>query len=94
MKVKEIISLVLICTMTLVLGTTTFALERSEPTGIASSDPFSSDRCVILSPQTRAADLMYSPSLSISSPSVGKISVNANVSTKKTVDKLGFTVLK
>ena len=40
MKVKEIISLVLICTMTLVLGTTTFALERSEPTGIASSDPF------------------------------------------------------
>ena len=31
MKVKEIISLVLICTMTLVLGTTTFALERSEP---------------------------------------------------------------
>ena len=34
MKVKEIISLVLICTMTLVLGTTTFALERSEPTGI------------------------------------------------------------
>ena len=36
MKVKEIISLVLICTMTLVLGTTTFALERSEPTGIAS----------------------------------------------------------
>ena len=48
MKVKEIISLVLICTMTLVLGTTTFALERSEPTGIASSDPFSSDRLSLI----------------------------------------------
>lgn len=94
MKAKKALSLVLVCTIMLTLGTTILALERSEPTGIASSDPFSSDICIILSPQTRAADLMYSPKLFISSPSVGKISVSASVNAMKTVDKLGFTILE
>ena len=67
MKVKEIISLVLICTMTLVLGTTTFALERSEPTGIASSDPFSSDRCCLLYTSRKSSAVSQEPPCAISS---------------------------
>lgn len=94
MRIKKYLSLLLVCAMVITAGTSAKALEYSEPSGIASSDQFSSDACIVTSAQMRAVDLMYTPSLIISSPSTGKISVEASVRAKRTVDKLGFTVLR
>ncbi len=94
MRTRKYLSFAFVCVVVFTLSASALAAGYPEPTGIASTDPFYSDSCIITSPQTRTVDLMKAPTLTISSPSVGKVSVNASVNAKMTVDKLGFTVLR
>lgn len=92
MRLKKAFSVALALVLVLAVCSSALAQNDVKPTGIASKDTYFTDEYTISS-STRSADLMYTPTLSISSPSTGKITVDVRVSAKKVVDKLGFTVL-
>lgn len=68
--------------------------DSTESLGIASLDPYTSDRFFISeNALMRASSFSLSPSLSISSPSTGAIKVVARAHTSIVVDKIGFSSL-
>ena len=92
MKTKNILALVCLFAMLFTVSTNALAAAPF-PLGTASTDPHYTDEYTVTSIMSRAANLMNAPRLSISSPSTGKVSVTASVTTADPVDKLGFTVL-
>lgn len=84
--------MLMICTNSFVFAD---GVENNIPEGIPSVDPYFSDEYIVCPCESAGrADYITVQTFSISSNSVGKISVTLTFSTNATMQKLGFTELR